>query len=205
MLDIYEEIPERKSSNAPQPRSSVRTRRMRQETAKRIEKDKIFTTYMRRSRRIRRNQTQDDQPESNTNAPMDIESSTNSQPEQEAEMGIESNMGKRKEPAPANNKQRRLEKQIEELKEELMEANMLEKVTKKENEMQRAQSKKIQQKNEKLKKQIKELKTEQTEMCKRATKWYTQKKSLKEKYKNMKHEFQFQKNAQVQKNIDVLL
>jgi len=153
MLDIDEEIPERKSSNVPQPSSSVRTRRMRQETAKKIEKDNIFTTYKRRSRRIQRNQTQDDQPEPNANAPMEIESSTNSPPEQE----IESNKGERKEPVPTNKKQRRLEKQIEELKEELMEANMLEKVIKKENEMLRAQSKKIQQKNEKLKKKIKEL------------------------------------------------
>jgi len=47
---------------------------------------------------------------------MDIESSTHSQPEQEAEMEIESNKGERKEPAPTNKKQRRLEKQIEELK-----------------------------------------------------------------------------------------
>ena len=188
MLYIDEEIPERKSSNVPPPSSSVRTRRMRQETAKKIEQDKIFTTYTRRSRIIQKNQTQDDQLESNANAPMDIESSSHSQPKQQAETEVESNKGQGKEPAPANKKQRRLEKHIEELKEELMEANMLEKVIKKENEMLRAQSKKIQQKNEKLKKQIKELKTDQTEMCKWATKWYTQKKALKEKYKNMKHE-----------------
>ena len=48
MLDIDEEIPERKSSNVPQPSSGVRTRRMRKEDAKKIEKDKIFTTYTRR-------------------------------------------------------------------------------------------------------------------------------------------------------------
>jgi len=47
MLDIDEEIPERKSSNVPQPSSGVKTRRMRQETAKKIEQDKIFTTYTR--------------------------------------------------------------------------------------------------------------------------------------------------------------
>jgi len=76
---------------------------------------------------------------------------------------------------------------------------------KKENEMLRAQSKKIQQKNEKLKNQIKELKVDQTETCKWATKWYNQKKALKEKYKKLKHEFQVQKNSQVQRSIDVLL
>ena len=65
--------------------------------------------------------------------------------------------------------------------------------------MLRAQSKKIQQKNEKLKRKVKELKIDQIEIWKWATKWYTQKKALKEKYKNMKHEFQ------VQKNVDVLL
>ena len=63
MIDIDEETPELKSSNVPQPSSSVRTRRQRQEAAKRIEKDKIFTTYKRRSRRMKRSQTQDDQPE----------------------------------------------------------------------------------------------------------------------------------------------
>ena len=82
---------------------------------------------------------------------------------------------------------------------------MLEKVIKKENEMLRAQSKKTQQKNEKLKEKIKELKAEKTDICKWATKWYTQKKALKEKYKNLKHELHVQKNAQAQKNIDALL
>ena len=197
MLDIDEEIPERKSSNAPPHSSSVRTRRMREEAAQKIEQDKIFTTYTRRSRRIQKTQTQEDQPESNAHAPMDIESSAHSQPRPEAEMEVESNNRQGKESPPVNKKQRRLEKQIEKLKEELMEANMLEKVIKKENEMLRAQSKKTQQKNEKLKEQIKELKTEQTKICKWATKWYTQKKVLKEKYKNLKHEFQVQKNAQV--------
>lgn len=205
MLDIDEEIPERKSSNVPQPGSGVKTRKMRQETTNKIEQDKIFTTYTRRSRRIQKNQTQDDQPESNANAPMDIESGAHSEPEQEAETEIESSKGERKEPVPTNKKQRRLEKQIEGPKEELMEANMLEKVIKKENEMLRAQSKKIQQKNEKLKKQIKELKVDQTETCKWATKWYTQKKALKQKYKKLKHEFQVQKDALVQRSIDVSL
>ena len=65
--------------------------------------------------------------------------------------------------------------------------------------MLRAQSKKTQQKNEKLKRKVKELKTDQIEICKWATKWYMQKKALKEKYKNMKHDFQ------AQKNVDVLL
>lgn len=36
MLDIDEETPECNSSNFPQPNSGVRTRRMRQETAKEI-------------------------------------------------------------------------------------------------------------------------------------------------------------------------
>ena len=86
-----------------------------------------------------------------------------------------------------------------------MEANMLEKVIKKENEMLRAQSKETQQKNEKLKEQIKELEAEQIDICKWATKWYTQKKALKEKYKSLKHELHIQKDAQAKKNIDALL
>jgi len=114
---------------------------------------------------------------------MDIESSAHSQPGLEAEMEVESNNRQEKESPPAIKKPRRLEKQIEKLKEELMEANMLEKVIKRENEMLRTQSKETQQKNEKLKEQIQELKAEQTDLCKWATKWYTQKKALKEKYK----------------------
>ena len=136
---------------------------------------------------------------------MDIESSAHSQPGPKAEMEFESNNRQGKKSPPANKKQRRLENQIEKLKEELMEANMLEKVIMKENEMLRAQSKKTQQKNEKLKEKIKELKAEQTDICKWATKWYTQKKALKEKYKNLKHELHIQKDAQAQKNIDALL
>jgi len=78
MLDIDEEIPERKSRNVPPHNSSVRTRRMRKEDAQRIEKDKIFTTYTRRSRRIQKTQKQDDQPDSHADAPMDIESNAHS-------------------------------------------------------------------------------------------------------------------------------
>ena len=84
MVDFDEKTLEFKSSTIAQPSSSVKTRRMRQEDAKKIAKDKIFTTYKRRSRRIKRNQIQDDQLEKNVNTPMEIESSANSQPEQEA-------------------------------------------------------------------------------------------------------------------------
>jgi len=110
-------------------------------------------------------------------------------------MEVESDNRQEKESPPAIKKQRKLEKQIEKLKEELMEANMLEKVIKKENEMLRAQSKETQQKNEKLREQIKELEAKQTDICKWATKWYNQKKALKEKYKSLKHELHSQKDA----------
>lgn len=138
MHDIDEDIPVRKLSNVPPPISSVRTRKMRQEDAQKMEQDKIFTTYTRRSRRAQKTQPQEDQPESNAHAPMDIESNAHSQPGPEVEMEVESNNRQGKESPPAIKKQRRLEKQIEKLKEELMEANMLEKVIKKENEMLRA-------------------------------------------------------------------
>ena len=144
MLDIDDEIPERKSRNVPPHSNSVRTMTMRQEDSQRIEEDKIFTTYTRRSRRIQKTQKQDDQPESHVDAPMDIESCAHTQPGLEEEMEVESNNGQRKEPTPVNKKKKRLEQQIEKLKEELMEANMLEKVIKKENEMLRDQSKKTQ-------------------------------------------------------------
>ncbi len=178
---------------------------MRQEAAQKREQDKIFTTCTRRSRRAQKTQPQEDQPESNAHAPMDIESSAHSQHGQEAEMEVESNNRQGKASPPAVKKQRRLEKQIERLKEELMEANMLENVIKKENEMLKIQSKKTQQKNEKLKEQIKELKTEQADICNWETKWYTQKKAIKEKYKSLKHELHIQKEAQAKKNIDALL
>jgi len=58
-------------------------------------------------------------------------------------MEVESNNKQRKESPPIIKKQRRLEKKIEKLKEELMEANMLEKVIKRENEMLKTQSKEI--------------------------------------------------------------
>jgi uncharacterized protein (DUF3084 family) len=95
-------------------------------------------------------------------------------------METDNNRKERKEPVLSNRKQRELEKQIQDLKEELMEVDMLERVIKKENKALRAQRRKIQCKNEKLKRKVKELKTDQIEFCKWATK-YTQKKALKEK------------------------
>ena len=86
-----------------------------------------------------------------------------------------------------------------------MEANMLEKVIKKENQMLRTQSKEIQMKNDKLKERVSELEAEQTDICKWATKWYSQKKTLKEKYRRLKQELHDQKDAQVKKNVDTLL
>ena len=86
-----------------------------------------------------------------------------------------------------------------------MEANMLEKFIKRENEMLRAQSKETQKKNEKLRERISELEAEQTEISNWATKWYNQKKTLKEKYKRLKQELKGQKDTQVKKNVDTLI
>ena len=82
---------------------------------------------------------------------------------------------------------------------------MLEKVIKRENELLRSQSKEIQKTNEKLKERISELETEQSEISNWATKWYNQKKALKEKYKTLKQELKGQKNHQEKKNVDTLL
>ena len=136
---------------------------------------------------------------------MDIESSDHSPPGPGADIEVESNNRQEKGSPPPIKKQKKLEKQIEKLKEELMEANMLEKVIKKENEMLRAQSKETQKKNEKLRERINELEAEQTDICNWATKWYNQKKTLKEKYKRLKQELHGQKDAQVKKNVDTLL
>lgn len=119
MNDINEEIPIHKASKVPPPVSSVRTRKMRKEDAQKTEQDKIFTTYSRRTRRASKAQLQEDQPESNVPIPMDIESSAHSQPGPGAEMEVESNNRQEKDSQPAIKKQRKLEKQIEKLKEEL--------------------------------------------------------------------------------------
>jgi len=78
MFDIDEEIPVHKSNDVPPPSSHVRTRKMRREAAQKREKDKIFTTYTRRSRRAQKTQSQEYQPESNAHSLMDIESSAHS-------------------------------------------------------------------------------------------------------------------------------
>jgi len=78
MYDIDEEIPVHKASNVPPPISSVRTRKMRKEDAQKMEQDKNFTTYTRRSRKAPKTQLQEDEPESNAPTPMDIESSAHS-------------------------------------------------------------------------------------------------------------------------------
>jgi len=205
MNDIDEEIPVPKASKVPPPENSIRTRKMRKEDAQKVEQDKIFTTYSRRTRRVSKAQLQEDQLESNAPIPMDIESSAHSQPGLGAEIEVESNNMQEKDSPPPIKKQKKPEKQIEKLKEELMEANMLEKFIKKENEMLRAQSKETQQKNEKLRERINELEAEQTDICKWATKWYNQKKTLKEKCKRLKHELHGQKDAQVKRNVDTLL
>lgn len=86
---------------------------------------------------------------------------------------VESHNKPEKGSPPPGKKQRKLERQIEKLKEELMEANMLERVIKKENQMLRTQTKEIQMKNDKLKERVSELEAEQTDICKWATKWYS--------------------------------
>lgn len=144
MNDIDEEIPIHKASKVPPPVTKVRTRKMRKQDAQEAEQGKILTTYTRWTRRASKAQLQEDQPESNAPIPMDIESSAHSQPRPGAEMEVESNNTQEKDSQPAIKKQKKLEKQIEKLKEELMKANMLEKVIKKENEMLRAQSKETQ-------------------------------------------------------------
>ena len=205
MKDIDEEIPVSKASRAPLPVGSIRTKNMQKEDAKRAEKDKIFTTYSRRTRRTPKTQLQEDQFESHAPAQMDVESGDHSLPAPEVDMEVESRNKQEKCSPPPTKRQKKLEKQIEELKEELMEANMLEKVIKRENEMLRAQSKETQKTNEKLKERISELETEQTEISNWATKWYNQKKALKEKYKKLKKELKGQKDHQVKKNVDTLL
>ena len=63
--------------------------------------------------------------------------------------------------------------------------------------MLRVQSKETQKKNEKLRERINELEVEQTKISNWATKWYNQKKTLKEKYKRLKQELKGQKDHQV--------
>jgi len=75
MDGINKETPVFRLITVAQPSSSVKTRRMRQEDAKKIAKDKIFTSYTRRSRRVKGNKLQDDQPEQDINIPIEIESS----------------------------------------------------------------------------------------------------------------------------------
>jgi len=205
MNDIDEEILVPKARKIPPPMRSVKTRKMRKEDAQKAEQDKKFTTYSRRTRRASKAQLQEDQLDSNAPIPMDIESSAHSQLGPGDEMEVESKNRQEKDSQPTIKKQKKLEKQIEKLKEELMEANMLEKVIKKGNEMLRTRSKETQQKNEKLRERINELEAEQTYICKWATKWYNQKKTLKEKYKRLKHELHGQKDAQVKKNVNTLL
>ena len=60
-------------------------------------------------------------------------------------------------------------------------------------------------KNDKLKERVSELEAEQTDICKWATKWYSQKKTLKEKYRRLKQELHDQEDVQVKKNVDTLL
>lgn len=67
-----------------------------------------------------------------------------------------------------------------------MESEVLERVVKRENVTLKIQSKKFQDENEKLKKKVKKLKAYKMQICRKAYKFYQQKKEIKTKYQILK-------------------
>jgi hypothetical protein len=80
----------------------------------------------------------------------------------------------------------RKNKKIRKMKRKIKEIEVLERYTKKKNEMLRTQSHRTQEENDTLKKKTKKLQKQNKLISKQAYKWFQQKKAYKEKYQNMK-------------------
>ena len=146
---------------------------VREEIGK-LEQDKKFTTYTRKSRK---NYIWSKRENNGRRWILQ-------QSQYDYIQGLETR-DKEKEPQEqklSGKKKRKLERKVEKLQQQLMESEVLERVVKRENETIRTQSKKFQDENEKLKKKVRRLQAYKVQIGKRAYKLYKQKKAIKTKY-----------------------
>jgi hypothetical protein len=208
VTDDEEEVQNPKATSSKPPMGRRRTRSMVIKEKEFEEKDKIFTTYERKSRKrqqVQKGQIQENDDEAQQAQYAHIqtleaqslgndgfeeqETSTYEQMREDVEQLIKD---MKEEPqmeevaGGSTSELDRKNKKIRKMKRKIKEIEVLERYIKTENEMLRTQSHKTQEENETLKKKNKKLQKQNKLISKQAYKWFQQKKAYKEKYQRMK-------------------
>jgi hypothetical protein len=208
VTDDEEEIQNPKATSSKPPMGRRRTRSMVKKEKEFEEKDKIFTTYERKSRKrqqVQRGQIQESDDEAQQAQYAHIqtleaqslendgfeeqETSTYEQMREDVEQLIKDMKEETQIEEVAGGSTLELDKKnkkIKKMKRKIKEIEVLERYIKTENEMLRTQSHKTQEENETLKKKNKKLQKQNKLISKQAYKWFQQKKAYKEKYQRMK-------------------
>jgi hypothetical protein len=208
VTDDEEEVQHPKATSSKPPMGRRKTRSMVIKEKEIEEKDKIFTTYERKSRKrqqVQKGQIQENDDEAQQAQYAHIqtleaqslgndgfeehETSTYEQMRVDVEQLIRD---MKEEPqmeevvGTSTSELDRKNKKIRKMKRKIKEIEVLERYIKTENEMLRTQSHKTQEENETLKKKNKKLQKQNKLISKQAYKWFQQKKAYKEKYQRMK-------------------
>jgi hypothetical protein len=208
MTDDEEEVQHPKATSPKLPLGGIKTRSMVLKEKELAEKDKIFTTYERRTRkrpRVQKGQIQEEddraqqaqyehiqtlEAQSFENDDFEVqETPTYAQMKVDMEQLIKD---MKEEPqmeeavGTSTTELDRKNKKIRKMKRKIKEIEVLEIYIKTENEMLRTQSHRTQEENDSLKKKNKKLQKQNKLISKQAYKWFQQKKVYKEKYQKMK-------------------
>jgi hypothetical protein len=208
VTDDEGEVQHPKATSPKPPMGRRKTRSMVLKEKELEEKDKIFTTYERRTRKrpqVQKGQIQEKDDEAQQAQYEHIqtleaqsfendgfeeqETSTYEQMRVDMEQLIRD---MKEEPqmeevaGTSTSELDRKNKKIRKMKRKIKEIEVLERYIKTENEMLRTQSHKTQEENDTLKKKNKKLQKQNKLISKQAYKWFQQKKAYKEKYQKMK-------------------
>jgi DNA repair exonuclease SbcCD ATPase subunit len=208
VTDDEEEIQNPKATSSKPPMGRRRTRSMVIKEKEFEEKDKIFTTYERKSRKrqqVQRGQIQESDDEAQQAQYAHIQTleaqSLENDGFEEQETSTYEHMREYVEQLIKYMKEEtqieevvggstseldRKNKKIKKMKRKIKEIEVLERYIKTKNEMLRTQIHKTQEENETLKKKNKKLQKKNKLISKQAYKWFQQKKAYKEKYQRMK-------------------
>jgi hypothetical protein len=208
MTDDEEEVQHPKATSPKLPLGGRKTRSMVLKEKELAEKDKIFTTYERRTRKrpqVQKGQIQEEddraqqaqyehiqtlEAQSFENDDFEVqETPTYAQMKVDMEQLIQDMKEEPQMEEAAGTSTTELDrknKKIRKMKRKIKEIEILERYIKTENEMLRTQSHRTQEENDSLKKKNKKLQKQNKLISKQAYKWFQQKKVYKEKYQKMK-------------------
>jgi hypothetical protein len=208
MTDDEEEVQHPKATSPKLPLGGRKTRSMVLKEKELAEKDKIFTTYERRTRKrpqVQKGQIQEEddraqqaqyehiqtlEAQSFENDDFEVqETPTYAQMKVDMEQLIKDMKEEPQMEEAAGTSTTELDrknKKIRKMKRKIKEIEVLERYIKTENEMLRTQSHRTQEENDSLKKKNKKLQKQNKLISKQAYKWFQQKKVYKEKYQKMK-------------------